>query len=306
VSASRAAVDVRVDNRTLRLTNLDKVYWPAAGFTKGQMIDYYTRVAPVLLPHLRGRPLTLKRYPEGVDGQMFYEKNCPKHRPDWMHTAKVWSGGNDRFMYYCVVDDLPSLVWVAQLGTIELHTSLSLATRLERPTAMVFDLDPGPPATIVECCRVGLWLRDWFTEHGLRSFPKTSGSKGLQLYVPINVPVDYDRTKHVSRGLAQKLERDHPREVVSMQRKTLREGKVLIDWSQNDENKTTINVYSLRARERPTVSTPLHWHEVEACLEAADPGLLVFDAPAVLERVQEHGDLFEPVLELSQELPASV
>jgi bifunctional non-homologous end joining protein LigD len=306
VSPSRAAVDVRVDGRTLRLTNLDKVYWPAVGFTKGQMIDYYTRVAPVLLPHLRGRPLTLKRYPEGVDGQMFYEKNCPKHRPDWMHTAKVWSDGNDRFMYYCVVDDLPSLVWVAQLGTIELHTSLSLAARLEQPTAMVFDLDPGPPATIVECCRVGLWLRDWFTEHGLQSFPKNSGSKGLQLYVPINGPVDYDQTKHVSRGLAQKLERDHPREVVSMQRKTLREGKVLIDWSQNDENKTTINVYALRARERPTVSTPLHWHEVEACLEAADPSLLVFDTPAVLERVQEHGDLFEPVLTLKQKLPASV
>jgi bifunctional non-homologous end joining protein LigD len=300
------AVDVRVEDRTLRLTNLDKVYWPEVGFTKGQMIDYYSRIAPVLLPHLRERPLTLKRYPEGVDGEMFYEKNCPKHRPDWMHTAKVWSDGNDRYMHYCVVDDLPSLVWVAQLGTIELHTSLSLGPRLPEPRAMVFDLDPGPPATIVECCQVAIWLREWFLERGLQSFAKTSGNKGLQVYVPINGDVDYDLTKHVSRGLAQKLERDHPRQVVSLQRKTLREGKVLIDWSQNDEYKTTINVYSLRARARPTASTPVRWDEVEACLEAGDPGLLVFDSAAVLERVEEHGDLFAPLLTLNQRLPESV
>jgi bifunctional non-homologous end joining protein LigD len=299
-------VDVRVEDRTLRLTNLDKVYWPEDGFTKGQMIDYYSRVAPVLLPHLRGRPLTLKRYPEGVDGQMFYEKNCPTHRPDWMHTAKVWSDGNDRFMDYCVVDDLASLVWVAQLGTIELHTSLSVAPKLPEPRAMVFDLDPGPPATIVDCCRVALWLREWFVERKLRAFPKTSGNKGLQVYVPINRPVDYELTKHVSRGLAQKLERDHPGQVVSQQRKTLRAGKVLIDWSQNDEIKTTINVYSLRARARPTVSTPVRWDEVERCLEAGDPNVLVFDSHAVLERVDEHGDLFEPLLKLKQKLPESV
>jgi len=305
VSPSRASVDVRVEDRTLRLTNLDKVYWPEVGFTKGQMIDYYSRIAPVLLPHLRERPLTLKRYPEGVDGQMFYEKNCPKHRPDWMHTARVWSGGNDRYMYYCVVDDLASLVWVAQLGTIELHTSLSLGQKLPEPRAMVFDLDPGPPATIVQCCQVAMWLRDWFLERDLQAFAKTSGNKGLQVYVPINGPVDYDVTKHVSRGLAQKLERDHPRQVVSLQRKTLREGKVLIDWSQNDDAKTTINVYSLRARARPTASTPVHWDEVEHCLEAADPNVLVFDSTAVLERVERQGDLFEPVLTLKQQLPDS-
>jgi bifunctional non-homologous end joining protein LigD len=306
MSPTKGAVEVRVEDRTLRLTNLDKVYWPEVGFTKGQMIEYYTRIAPVLLPHLRQRPLTLKRYPEGVDGQMFYEKNCPKHRPDWMHTAKVWSDGNDRHMYYCVVDDLPSLVWVAQLGTIELHTSLSLAPELSEPRAMVFDLDPGPPATIVECCQVAMWLRDWFLERDLQAFPKTSGNKGLQVYVPINRPVDYDLTKHVSRGLAQKLERDHPRQVVSLQRKTLREGRVLIDWSQNDENKTTINVYSLRARLRPTVSTPVRWDEVEHCLEAGDPSVLVFDSQAVLQRVERHGDLFEPLLTLKQKLPDSV
>jgi bifunctional non-homologous end joining protein LigD len=299
-------VDVRVGDRVLRLTNLDKLYWPEDGFTKGQMIDYYSRIAPVLLPHLRGRPLTLKRYPEGVEGQMFYEKNCPEHRPDWMGTAKVWSDGNDRFMHYCVVDDLASLVWVAQLGTIELHTSLSVAPKLPEPRAMVFDLDPGPPATIVECCQVAIWLRDWFVEHELQAFPKTSGNKGLQVYVPINQPVDYDRTKHVSRGLAQKLAREHPRQVVSQQRKSLREGKVLIDWSQNDEIKTTINVYSLRARARPTASTPVRWDEVEGCLEAGDPDLLMFDSQAVLERVEEHGDLFEPLISLKQELPESV
>jgi bifunctional non-homologous end joining protein LigD len=295
-----------VGDRTLRLTNLDKVYWPETGFTKGQMIDYYTRIAPVLLPHLRDRPLTLKRYPEGVDGQMFYEKNCPKHRPPWMATAKVWSGGNNRDMYYCMVQDLPSLVWVAQLGTIELHTSLSLHPKLEQPQMLVFDLDPGPPATIVECCRVASWLRAWFTEHDVQSFAKTSGSKGLQIYVPINGPVDYDHTKRISRDLAQKLERDRPEHVVHMQRKTLREGKVLIDWSQNDEYKTTVNVYSLRARARPTVSTPVTWEEVERCLETADPGVLVFDSEAVLERVAKLGDLFAPVLTLTQKLPASV
>ncbi len=306
MSPVKGAVEVRVDDRTLRLTNLDKVFWPEVGFTKGQMIEYYTRIAPVLLPHLRKRPLTLKRYPDGVDGQMFYEKNCPKHRPPWMRTAKVWSGSNNRDMYYCVVDDLPSLVWVAQLGTIELHTSLSLQTKLPQPTCLVFDLDPGPPATIVECCRVAMWLRDWFLEHDMQAFPKTSGSKGLQLYVPINRAVDYDQTKRISRGLAQKLERERPQHVVHIQRKTLREGKVLIDWSQNDDAKTTVSVYSLRARAGPTVSTPVRWDEVERCLEAEDPGLLVFDSDAVLERVDRHGDLFEPLLSLKQKLPAAV
>ena len=306
MSPARGAVEVRVDRRTLRLTNLDKVYWPEAGFTKGQMIEYYTRIAPVLLPHLRDRPLTLKRYPEGVDGEMFYEKNCPKHRPPWVETARVWSGSNSRDMYYCMIQDLPSLVWVGQLGTIELHTSLSRYRKLTQPTMLVFDLDPGPPATIVECCRVAGWLRDWFLERDMQSFPKTSGSKGLQIYVPINRAADYDQAKRISRGLAQRLERDHPQDVVHLQRKTLREGRVLIDWSQNDDAKTTVSVYSLRARTRPTGSTPVTWEEVESCLEAADPSLLVFGSEAILERVDRLGDLFEPVLQLKQKLPASV
>jgi bifunctional non-homologous end joining protein LigD len=302
----QSTVEVAVDGRTLKLSNLDKVYWPEAGFTKGQMIEYYTRVAPAILPHLEGRPLTLKRYPEGVDGQMFYEKNCPRHRPEWVSTAKVWSEGNSRDMYYCVVNDLPSMVWVAQLGTIELHTSLSLAKKLERPTVLVFDLDPGPPATIVDCCQVAFWLRTWFNDHDMEAFCKSSGSKGLQMYVPLNTPVDYGRTKHISRGLAEKLEHEHADRVVHTQRKTAREGKVLIDWSQNDQNKTTVNVYSLRARSHPTVSTPVTWDEVEHCLEAADPSLLVFDSAAVLDRIDQHGDLFEPILKLKQKLPDDV
>jgi bifunctional non-homologous end joining protein LigD len=300
------AVEVQVDGRSLRLTNLDKVLWPQVGFTKGQMIDYYTRIAPHLLPHLQGRPLTLKRYPHGIDGQMFYEKNCPKHRPDWMQTAKVWSRGNDRWMYFCVVDDLPSLVWVAQLGTVEWHTSLSTKPTLEHPRTLVFDFDPGPPATIVECCRVAGLVREWLEGHNLKGFCKTSGSKGLQLYVPLNGDAGYDVTKKISHGIATKLEGEHPRQVVSRQIKDLRGGKVLIDWSQNDPNKTTVNVYSLRARDRPTVSTPVTWDEVDDCAESGDPNRLVFDSAAVLDRVDKLGDLFEPVLKLHQELPEEV
>jgi len=306
VSATERPVEVRIGDRTLRLTNLDKVFYPKVGFTKGQMIDYYTRIAPALLPHLRDRPLTLKRFPNGVEGEMFYEKNCPKHRPPWVETAQVWSDGNNRYMYYCMIQDLASMVWVGQLGTIELHTSLSLCKKLPQPRMLVFDLDPGPPATIVECCQVAIWLREWFAERRLQAFAKTSGSKGLQLYVPLNTPVDYAQTKRISKGLAQKLERERPKHVVHMQRKTLREGRVLIDWSQNDEYKTTVNVYSLRARERPTVSTPVTWDEVAGCLQARDPDLLVFESDAVLRRVEQMGDLFEPLLKLKQKLPESV
>ena len=303
---SARTVEVEVEGRRLKLGNLEKVLYPEAGFTKAQVLDYYTRIAPAILPHLRGRPLTLKRYPDGVEGQFFYEKNCPRHRPPWVETAKVWSEGNDRDMYYCMAQDLPTLVWLAQLGTLELHTSLSLARRLEQPTALVFDLDPGPPANIVQCCQVGLWLREIFESWGLQSFAKTSGSKGLQLYVPLNSKVDYAITKHVSRGLAQQLEQQRPDHVVHLQRKDLRGGKVLIDWSQNDQYKTTVNVYSLRARAHPTVSTPVTWAEVEACLEAADPGLLVFDYEAAIDRFQSRGDLFAPVIELKQTIPASI
>jgi bifunctional non-homologous end joining protein LigD len=304
--AKETAVEVQIEGRTLKLTNLEKILYPEVGFTKAQVIDYYTRMAPILLPHTQNHPLTLKRYPNGVDSEFFYEKNCPKHRPDWVQTAKVWSGGNNRDMYYCLAQDLPTLVWLGNLATLEMHTSLSYCDNLPQPRTLVFDLDPGPPATIVECCRVGLMLRDVFAEHGLDCCAKTSGSKGLQLYVPLNTNVTYVETKVVSKGLAQLFEEQHPDLVVHKQLKELRTGRVLIDWSQNDQYKTTVNVYSLRARKRPTVSTPVSWDEVDRCLKAKDPSLLVFDSDQVLDRVKKHGDLFEPVIKKKQKLPKSL
>jgi bifunctional non-homologous end joining protein LigD len=298
------STSVEIEGRELKLSNLDKVMYPAVGFTKGQVIDYYVRIAPALLPHLQDRPLTMKRYPEGVDGFFFYEKNCPSHRPEWVQTARIWSGGNSRWMHYCTVQDLATLVWAANLADIELHTSLSLAKKIEQPTMMVFDLDPGAPADIVQCCQVGLWVRQIFDALGLESFPKTSGSKGLQVYVPLNTPTSYDQTKPFAHELARLLERAHPGLIVSEMKKSLRANKVFVDWSQNDQHKTTICVYSLRAKQRPTVSTPVTWREVQQCLKKQDAGLLVFESQQVLERVAKHGDLYEPVLKLKQNLPA--
>jgi bifunctional non-homologous end joining protein LigD len=290
-------VEVEVEGRRLSLSNLDKVMYPAVGFTKGQVIDYYTRVAPALLPHLRDRPLTLKRYPNGVEGGYFYEKQCPSHRPDWVRSEAIEM--SSKTIDFCVCDDLPTLVWLANLADIELHPSLSLVDDVDRPSVMAFDLDPGPPAALAECCEVAMLLRDTLSRLGLESFAKTSGSKGIQVYVPLNDDdVDYDHgTKALSQALARHLEAEHPKLIVSQQRKDLRRGKVLIDWSQNDEKKTTVCVYSLRARERPTVSTPLRWEELD------DPDALVFEASDVLERIERHGDLFAPVVELRQELP---
>ena len=296
-------LEVDIDGRRLSLSNLDKVFYPETGFTKGQLIDYYTRVAPVLLGHLRGRPLTLKRYPDGVTGPYFYEKQSPRHRPDWVKVAPIWSRHNSRTIEYTLADDLPTLVWLANLADLELHTSLALATDVTAPTIVAFDLDPGPPATIVECAEVALRLHEAFEHFGLEAFPKTSGSKGMQVYVPLNTPASYSQTKTFARGIAQVLERRQPELVVSDMKKSLRKGKVFVDWSQNDEHKTTVNVYSMRARERPTVSTPLLWEEVEGVLDTRDPEALAFTTDAVLARVAEHGDLFGPVIELEQELP---
>ena len=301
---SPTGTKVRVEGRELTLSNLDKVLYPEAGFTKGQVIAYYEGVAGAILPHLAGRPLTLKRYPDGVKGQSFYEKRCPSHRPPWVEVAPIWSRHNQAEVAYCVAGDLPTLVWVANLASLELHTSLSRADEIVRPTMVVFDLDPGPPATIVECCRVALRLRDLFDRMGLESFAKTSGSKGLQLYLPLNTPASYEGgTKDFALAVAQLFEGQFPDEVVSSMRKDLRPGKVLIDWSQNDEHKTTVCVYSLRARERPTVSTPVTWEEVAAVSAGGDPGRLVFEADAVVKRVRERGDLFAPLNSLEQELP---
>jgi bifunctional non-homologous end joining protein LigD len=299
----RKKTEIEVAGRKLLVSNLEKVLYPEAGFTKGQVIDYYIRIAPALLPHLKKRPITMKRYPDGVGGFFFYEKQCPSHRPDWIKTARVSASREEGYIDYCTIGDLPSLVWAANLADLELHPFLHRAAALGRPTALAFDLDPGPPADIVLCCKVGLWLKEILDALGLKSFPKTSGSKGLQVFVPLNTPVTYDKTKAFARAIAERLEQEHPKEVVSRMMKSLRPGKVLIDWSQNDEHKTTISVYSLRAKATPTVSTPVTWDEVEGAAKRKKKGGLIFEAEAVVKRVKSHGDLFEPVLTLKQKLP---
>jgi bifunctional non-homologous end joining protein LigD len=290
------AVGVLTEGRRLKISNWDKVLYPETGFTKGDLVAYYARIAPILLPHLRDRPLTLKRYPNGVDSQYFYEKQSPSHRPEWVQTVKIGS------INYTVAQDRSTLVWLGNLADIELHTSLSLGQSPE-PTMLVFDLDPGAPAGIVECCRVGMVLHGLFDQIGLQSFAKTSGSKGLQVYVPLNTETGYDQTKPFARRIAELLEQRMPELVVSRMTKRLRPGKVLVDWSQNDIHKTTVNVYSVRARERPTVSTPVSWDEVSDAQRNGDPDLLTFDTDQVLERVIDLGDLFAPVASVRQRLP---
>src|SRR4030095_13010937 len=269
-------VELEVAGRTLLVSNLEKVLYPEAGFTKAQVIDYYIRIAPVLLPHLKNRPITLKRYPDGVNGFFFYEKQCPSHRPKWIETASVSSERKEGHIDYCMMNDLPALVWAANLADLELHTFLHRAPAVSRPTALAFDLDPGAPADIVQCCEVALRLRELFDQLGLESFPKTSGSKGLQLYVPLNTATNYSKAKPFAHAIAERLEREDPKLIVSKMQKSLRQGKVLIDWSQNDDHKTTINVYSLRAKSQPTVSTPVTWKEVAECLKKRDARRLMF------------------------------
>jgi bifunctional non-homologous end joining protein LigD len=294
---------IEIEGKQLKLTNLDKVFYPATGFTKGQVVDYYARIAPVLVPHLKNKPLTLKRYPNGVDQPPFFEKNATKHRPEWVKTVPIWSEGNQRDVNYILCNDLPTLIWVANLAAIELHPSLSFGSDIMRPRSIVFDLDPGPPANIVQCCQVAFWLRSIFDHFNLQSFPKTSGSKGLQIYIPLNTKTSYDETKPLAHALARLLENEHRDLVVSDMKKAIRTNKIFVDWSQNDEHKTTVSVYALRARERPTVSTPVTWDEVEQCLRKNDPKLLVFESHQTLARVEKHGDLFAPLLTLKQKLP---
>ena len=306
MSPSAQKVAVEVDGRQLTLSNLDKVLYPDAGFTKGEVIDYYTRIAPVLLPHVEDRALTFKRYPDGVEGQYFFAKNAPSHTPDWVRTVTLPSPGSTKnrdTINYPVMCDLPTMVWAANLAAIELHVPMWRITRTgkpKHPDLMVFDLDPGPPATIVECCEVAQHVRDLLADDGLTAYPKTSGSKGLQLYVPLDEKAPWEDVHGYARSLAQRLERDQPKLVVWNMKKELRTGKVLVDWSQNNAAKTTIAVYSLRARAAPTVSTPATWDEVEACERPED---LRFTSDDVLDRVAEHGDLFAPTLERNQSLP---
>jgi bifunctional non-homologous end joining protein LigD len=301
----RKETELLVGGRRLPVSNLDKIFYPKVGFTKGQVIDYYIRIAPVLLPHLKDRPLTLKRYPNGVEGPFFYEKRCPTFRPQWFKTAPIWSEGNNEHINYCLANDLPSLVWAANLADLELHTFLYKRQNPDRPTMMVFDLDPGPPADILNCVQVAFWLKELLDGMGVQSFAKTTGSKGLQVYVPLNQPrVTFDQTKALARSLAEHLTRKHPRHVVYDMKKSLRKGKVLIDWSQNDDHKTTVCVYSLRAKERPTVSTPVTWQELQKAQKSGKAEQLVFETDALLRRVEKLGDLFAPVLTLKQRLPA--
>jgi bifunctional non-homologous end joining protein LigD len=292
------AIEVLTGGRRLRITNWDKVLFPDTGFTKGQLIAYYARVASAVLPHLHDRALTLKRYPNGVDQPYFYEKQSPSHRPEWVATQEIGD------VNYTLAQDRPTLIWLANLADVELHTSLSLADAPGRPTMLVFDLDPGEPAGVVECCEVALVLGGLFGALQLESVVKTSGSKGLQVYVPLNTPVTYRETKPFARRVAELLEQRMPELVVSRMTKRLRPGKVLVDWSQNDAHKTTVTVYSVRARERPTVSTPVSWDEVRHCRELADPELLSFDTDQVLDRVARQGDLFAPLVTRAQQLPA--
>ena len=294
--------ELDIGGRTLVVSNLDKVLYPEAGFTKAQVIDYYVRIAPVLLPHLKSRPITLKRYPDGVEGFFFYEKQCPSHRPKWVKTARVPSDRRGE-INYCVINDLPALVWAANLADLELHTFLHRAPAIEKPLALVFDLDPGPPADIIDCCRIAIDLKKLFEDLNLETIVKSSGSKGLQLYVPLNTATTYEKTKSFAHAVAERMEKQQPDKVVSRMQKSLREGKVLIDWSQNDDHKTTVSVYSLRAKSQPTVSTPLKWDEVTRALKGAPGSDLIFTSADVLKRVDKLGDLFEPLLKVKQRLP---
>jgi bifunctional non-homologous end joining protein LigD len=293
---------VDVGGRRLAIRNLDRVVFPRAGTRKAELLDYYVRIADAMLPHLRDRLLHMHRYPEGVEGPRFWQKGCPEHRPDWVATAPVWSRDKRANIDYCVVEEPATLLWAVNIGSIELHTSLHTRADLHRPTTLALDLDPGDGVDVVGCAEVALRLRGLLSGLGLRAFAKTSGSKGLQVYVPLNGEVTYAQTKPLARTIAEVLEAQWPERVVSRMARALRAGKVLIDWSQNTEHKSMVCVYSVRAKARPTVSTPVRWEEVERAVDERDPGLLVFEMDEVLERVAAHGDLFADVLSLRQDL----
>lgn len=286
---------VEVGGRQLRLTNLDKVLYPATGTTKAEVIDYYARIAPAMVPHLRRRPLTFRRWPNGVEAASFFEKNCPGHAPDWIPRHDGPGGVRS-----CGIDEQAALAWAGNQAALEIHAPMSSAAALDEPLALVLDLDPGPPADLITCVEVALALREVLDTVGLVAVPKTSGSKGLQLYVPLNGGADYATTSSFALALGQLLERQHPDLVLTDMTRALRPGKVLVDWSQNSFHKTTIAPYSLRGRPRPTVSTPVTWDELEAASGVED---LVFEARQVVERVDTHGDLFSAVVELQQRLP---
>jgi bifunctional non-homologous end joining protein LigD len=306
VSPSGTSQEVTVDGRRLRLSNLDKVFYPTTGFTKGQVVDYYARVGPTVVPHLRGRALTMKRYPDGASGPYFYEKRCPSHRPEWVHTAPIWSGRNAGTVDYCVIDDLASLVWAANLANLELHASLGHGDTIEQPTMLMFDLDPGEGVGLIECARVAFLLRDLLGSQGLELVAKTSGGKGIQVAAPLNIETSYEETKPLSQAVAETLERQAPELVVSRMTRSLRQKRVLIDWSQNTASKTTVVAYALRAGEVPRVSTPVTFEELEEAIDTGDADMLRFGPDEVLDRIERLGDLWAPTLELQQELPEAL
>ena len=297
-----ASTMVKVGKRQLNLSNLEKPLYPS-GFTKGEVAEYYIRIAPVMLPYLKGRAITLKRYPNGSAAPFFFEKRCPSHKPDWVRTAEIMSRRNEWMVRYCVIDDLATLVWAANLAALELHAPLAIATKPDRPTAMVFDLDPTVPATLLDCLRLGIRLRDRLKKLGLRCFAKTSGNKGLHMYVPLNTAATFDQTKTFARDVADQLVAEDPTHVTANMSKAQRGGKVFVDWSQNDRHKTTVCAYSLRAGPSPTVSTPITWFELESALAARDVERLKFGPSEALDRVEGRGDAFRPVLEIKQKLP---
>jgi bifunctional non-homologous end joining protein LigD len=301
---ARAGTPVDVAGRRLTLTNLDKVLYPATGTTKAEVIDHYARLAEVLLPHASGRCITMRRWPDGVEGQSFFEKRCPSHRPEWVPTS-VGPGDRKGELRYCRFEEPAALVWAANLAAIELHAPMARADALDTPLMCVFDLDPGPGTAIPECARLALRIREVLDSAGLESLVKTSGSKGLQLYVPLNTTGadghTHDECASFALAVGQLLERREPDAVTTTMAKAERPGKVFVDWSQNAHHKTTVCVYSLRAREQPTVSTPVTWDEIAAAAAGSDP--LVFTTPEVVERVQRHGDLFAAAVELQQRLP---
>jgi bifunctional non-homologous end joining protein LigD len=296
--------ELEVQGRTLTVTNLDKVFYPAAGFTKGQLIDYYIRVSEYMLPHLKDRPVTLKRYPDGVEGGFFYEKNAPRYTPEWVKTFPVPRRSGESNINYIMVNDLATLVWCANIATIEFHTFLHRVPAIDRPTEIVFDLDPGEGSSVLKCAEVAFILREVLDELKLKSFPKVSGSKGIQIYVPLNTAATYDATGAFARTLAQLLERRHPKLIISEMAKDVRKNKVFIDWSQNADFKTTAAVYSMRAKsQHPFISAPVSWEELEKALADKESAGLYFQPEAALERLKRVGDLFAPLLKLKQRLP---
>jgi bifunctional non-homologous end joining protein LigD len=294
--------ELEADGRRVRVTTLDRVMFATSRTTKAELLEYYIRIGPTMLAHLADRQLHMHRYPEGVDGPRFWQKACPEHRPDWVSTAAVWSRDKNAYIEYCVVNELASLLWAVNLGSIELHTSLHRCEDLQRPTAIAFDLDPGPGASILHCCEVGLRLREGFEALSLQAYPKTSGSKGLQVFLPLNTDVTYDATKPAARRIAEIFEDQTPDAVVARMARAARQGRVLIDWSQNTQHKSMVCAYSVRAKQRPTVSTPMTWQEIESAVDSGRSDALVFEMGDVVERVRELGDLFAPVLSRRQTL----